>query len=111
MNDRIVNSGPTRHAYRQAKETWAWHLRAARLNGRIPIATKGGLRRRVTLTRIYGGREREWDPDNWIGGAKVIVDALVAENLIADDAKAFVAIEYFQERGTPSGVRFKIEEI
>ena len=56
LNRHVVNFGAQRHMYRRQRDVWAWLLRAARLEHRIPTATS---RRRLTLIRIHAGRQRE----------------------------------------------------
>jgi hypothetical protein len=108
LNNHVINVGVTRFAYGRERDAWMWEFRAVRLLQRIPKAV---LRRRVTLTRIYAGREREWDRDNFSGGAKPVVDAMVLEGLIEDDSSASAEIYYAQERGARAGLRVNIEEL
>ncbi len=111
MNRHVVNFGAARHAYRRERDAWAWLARAARLKHRIAIATG---RRRLTLTRIYAGRQRELDRDNLAGGAKPLVDALVREGLLVDDTSRWLELHHDQERGTAPGdrgVRVLLEEL
>ena len=107
LNDRIVNAGPTAWKYRRERTAWGWELRAVRLLQRIPIA-KG--RRRLTLTRVYNGRQKERDRDNLIGGMKAVVDAITLEGLIVDDSPQMAEINYEQMVGTPVGLVVLLEE-
>ncbi len=108
LNARMVNSGPRGFLYRRERDTWCWELRAVRLLRKMPKATG---RRRVTLTRIYGGQQKERDVDNLIGGAKCVVDALVDEGMLKDDSPALAEIHYAQSHGRPRGMLFTIEEL
>lgn len=107
MNDRVVNTGIYHRRYKTDRTAWQWSIRAARLAFKVPKA-KG--RRRITLTRLYNGRQREWDRDNLIGGMKVIVDALVLEGLLVGDDPASAEIHYAQHPGL-RGLKIQIEEL
>lgn len=64
--------------------------------------------------RQYSGREQERDYINLCGGFKPIVDAMVSEGLLVDDAPAMLADRYEQERvakGQPSGVAFELVDL
>lgn len=113
LNDRLFNSGVRAHEYRKERDAWCWHFRAARLKQAIPAARTDVPtavfdrskvivhdRRRVTLTRLFGPRQRERDKDNLIGGMKAVVDALVSEALIAGDSVHDAEIFYGQKRST-----------
>lgn len=109
LNDRIVNSGFTARKYREERQAWGWEFRAARLDQRIALANT--RRRRLSIARVFAGRERAWDPDNFIGGAKLIVDALVLEGLLLDDDRQHTEIQYIQKPGPDSRVEFVIQEL
>lgn len=96
MNDRLANAGPRAFMYRKERDAWCWLFRAMRLKHQIPVAR---YRRRVTLTRMYTGRERERDRDNLIGGMKAVVDAMVSECLLLDDTSRGAEIYYAQKQG------------
>lgn len=109
--NRTASNHGTRWAqaeYRIRRRHWEWAFRAARINARIPSAA---TRRRVTLTRLYGKRQRDYDLDNLAGGLKVAVDAMTLEGLIIGDAPHQVEIHYAQERSPLVGVRVLIEEL
>lgn len=97
LNDRLFNAGPRARLYRKERDAWCWLFRAARLKWNIPIAHEQD-RRRVTLTRLFGARQRERDHDNLVGGQKAVVDALVIEKLIAGDRLIDAEIYYGQKR-------------
>lgn len=108
LNARLFN-GAQGWKYRRERDTWQSELRVARVNARVPI---GDTKRRVTLTRLYGGRQQERDRDNLAGGMKCVVDALVLERLIVDDSSKWAEIHYAQRRiakGEKTGVLFEIE--
>lgn len=95
LNARLFNTGSKAHLYRRERDTWAWEFRAMRLNLQVPAAKK---KRRVTLTRCYGGRQQERDRDNLIGGMKSVLDALVLERLLVDDKSQWAELHYSQRR-------------
>lgn len=108
MNDRLANVGARRFLYREERDAWCWHFRVMRLEHRIPFAVQ---RRRVTLTRLYCGRERDRDRDNLIGGMKAVVDAMVRERLLLDDTSAGAEIYYAQHRDEcNSGLNVELDE-
>lgn len=99
LNDRVYNAATYRGSmYRKVRDAWCWEFRAARLKVRIPRAR---TRRRVTIVRNYGGRARERDRDNLIGGAKAVIDAMVSEGLLVDDTSLGAEIHYDQRRIIP----------
>jgi Holliday junction resolvase RusA-like endonuclease len=108
LNARIVNAGWSRFRYARERDAWCWEFRAARLMLNITPATG---RRRVTMTRIYAGRQKERDRDNLAGGMKVVVDAMVSERLLVNDDPRNAEIHYQQEHGGPPGLRVLIEEL
>lgn len=108
LNERLHNQGATRFAYAKQRNEWASWFKLARNNNRIPIAKK---RRRVTLTRVYCGRQQQRDRDNLAGGMKPCVDAMVVAGLLCDDSDRWVQINYAQERGEHRGLRVLIEEL
>ena len=112
LNERVFNSGPRAYLYRQESEVWGWEMRHARLNQKIP---KAKTRRRVTFERHYGGRQKERDHDNFVGGIKAVVDAMTMENLIVADDSSGVELHYAQQlvaaRGARRGLRILIEEV
>lgn len=107
MNSRDVN-GKRGWVYRVARAAWERDMISWRRACRIPIAVS---RRRVTLTRLYGYRQRELDPDNLVGGLKACVDAMVEAGLLLGDTKAKAEIHYAQFKSPDFGLRVLIEEL
>ncbi len=70
-----------------------------------------GTKRRVTVTRVMGPRQREFDRDNLFAGCKVVFDALVRTGLLWDDGKASCEQHVLQERGERAHTRIEIEEL
>ncbi len=48
--------------------------------------------------RIISYRKRIMDPDNFVGGLKPLIDALVLNHLLVDDSNKFMILEPKQER-------------
>ena len=92
-NRHIYNVGASRWRYAKERKTWQDAIRAERLRLGIPGAVS---KRRVTFTRYYGGRQREFDGDNFQTGAKLIRDALILEGLISDDRSSAAQFGYVQ---------------
>lgn len=107
MNSHTVNNRAG-WAYRKERDGWASDLRVIRTTQRIPEAS---TKRRVTITRVYIGRQQEMDYANLVGGAKACVDALKIAGLIVDDAPAWLEDCYAQLRGGFRGTSFLVEEI
>lgn len=109
MNRHVVND---RGGWRYRKERDGWHsdFHAMRVVHRIPPATSVS-RRRVTIVRVYNGRQQEMDHANLVGGAKACVDALKLAGLIFDDKAQWLEDHYQQERGAERGTRVVIEEV
>jgi hypothetical protein len=106
LNRGSTNKGANRWEYASERSAWAWHLRAHRLDQRIPLATE---LRRLTLTRLIGPRCRAFDRDNLIGGLKPVVDAMVRELLLTGDAEQHAEVHYLQEKHKLSGLHVLLE--
>jgi len=101
LNARGTNRGSwdSRSAYVKDRKAWAWHMRAARLaHPSMDLRKVEMPRRRLTLTRLWGPRQRAFDQDNLVGGLKLVVDAMVAEWLLAGDTLEHVQVYYAQRR-------------
>jgi hypothetical protein len=107
LNARIFNAGPRRWAYAKEREAWYVEFVNARNTLRIPHAE---TKRRVTLTRMFDGRQKQRDIDNLWGGGKSCVDAMVLAQILVSDAPDFAEVHWMQERGT-SGLRVLLEEL
>lgn len=109
LNAHSVNAGHARHAYRRARDQWQWAVVAARHARRVPQATS---KRRVTIRRIIGYRQREFDHDNLVGGCKPLVDALVRDGMLIGDRRHQAEIGYEQVKvDGGSGVVIMLEEL
>ncbi len=112
LNEHVQNAGPSRWKYAKERDVWCWEFRKVRLDLAIPKAT---AKRRLTVQRMYCGREQERDYVNLVGGMKVIIDALVLEGLLVDDAPKHLDDMYMQskfvERGAKGYLRFALSDI
>lgn len=107
-NRHVYNVGGSRFAYAKSRNAWQFAIRViARRCG----ATKATGRRRVTVTRVYSGRQRELDFDNLATGAKPVLDALVREGLLVDDDRAHAEVSYRQRKDLASWTFIAIEEL
>lgn len=78
------------------RERWGWLVREARLEARArPRPTAYAA---VTIER-FG--PKSLDHDNLVGGCKPILDALVKEGFLIDDAPTCLRVTYRQEIGEP----------
>ncbi len=108
MNLRTVNAGASRFAYAKKRDQWSLILR---YHMRLAGLTKAVGFRRLTITRTYHGRQKLLDHDNLVGGCKMIVDNLVKLGALVDDNAKGAQVSYRQERATPTGIRFLVEEL
>lgn len=110
MNAHQVNAGAAMHVYRKDRSIVATALMVERRRLRIPCALK---LRQATLTRVMGYRQREFDRDNFQGGCKVVVDAMVREGLLGGDTRAWARVFYDQVRSTNKkpALRILLEEL
>jgi len=97
-------------AYRKERDAWTRELSYYRIENGIPIAA---IKRRVTITRCYAGRQQERDYGNLVGGLKAAVDAMVLVGLLKDDSPKWSEIFYHQRRVEKGehGTLFTIEEL
>ena len=101
--------GPARFAYKKHRDECQLLVRAAKMRIGIADAIRP---RRVTLRRFYSGRGRLMDDANFRAGCKALVDSLVREELLVDDAPAWMTAYYHQERHEHlSGVEICVEEV
>jgi Holliday junction resolvase RusA-like endonuclease len=105
LNKRVFN-GRMGWVYRADRNAWAEDFANMRAVLRIPIA-KG--KRRVTLTRVYSGRQKEMDLRNI--DTKACFDAMTIAGLLVDDNPACLESHVSQERGVDRGVRVLVEEV
>jgi hypothetical protein len=104
-NGRVAGA---RAVFRRELGQWQSWMRVARMNNGI---TPPRGKRRVTITRLIGYRQREFDRDNLVGGGKAIVDAMVREGLLLGDDPTRSEVHYEQVRRDGAlGIRVLLEE-
>lgn len=96
-NLRTVNAGTSRWRYAKERDQWGWFLKAVARSVQVVPAT-AHTKRRVTISRLYCGRQREMDADNLMGGCKALIDALVRERVVHDDKAAWLELHVTQWR-------------
>lgn len=122
-NAHVVNGNhaATASKYRAVRNRWAADLKIMKRHHAIPDATGQRL---VTITRLMGAGQREFDFDNLVAGCKSLVDAMkptatrrgrqvLGSSLLVDDGPAHVTVTYQQERaadGKP-GTRIELEDL
>jgi hypothetical protein len=107
--------------YRDDRGKWVWDITMAMRSAAVPKATG---KRRITITRLMGKGQREWDVPNLWGGIKLPLDACCADRvfrgknragagLIVDDAAKWADIEVKQERAADgkAATRIVVEDI
>lgn len=112
MNAHSVNAGTARFGYQRDRRVVTTALMVVRRSSRVPNAI---ARRRVTIARVMAHGQREFDRDNFHGGCKVVLDAMVREGLLVDDTAKWAQVFYEQMRGgtgiTLSTTRILLEEL
>lgn len=66
----------------------------------------------LTITRLLGRRQRVFDDDNAVGGAKQLIDALVRCGWFVDDGPDFLVVRVAQDAGDRAAgpaVRLQVE--
>ena len=107
-NSYTVNAGKTRWKYAAQRDAWTRDMLAMRRVHGMTVAV--GMRR-VTLTRLYSGRQREMDRANFIAGAKPVLDAMVRACMLVDDKPKWLEDHYAQVKADRPGLRVLVEEI
>lgn len=103
----------------EANSTDHWRVKAkrkknhrfmARVKCSSVITRKSNCCFNVTLTRVNGPRQRDFDGDNLQSAFKAIRDG-IADALGIDDGSECLTWEYQQIKGDRAGVRIEIEEM
>lgn len=105
LNERIHNSAKG-WGYRASRDAWLRDFITLRI---LKAITPPTGRRRVTLVRVYSGRQKEMDRANL--DSKACVDAMVRAGLLLDDDAEGLELHVKQERGCERGTRVLIEEL
>lgn len=111
QNDAAAsNSGEVwkRRKYREARDAWELTFRSTMARERIAPATG---KRRVLLTHLYAGRQRQRDPSNLAGGCKMILDAMSRAGILVDDAERWIEAHYYQQPANESGTWIQLIEL
>lgn len=97
--------------YATLRNRFEQYVMVARMNEKIPKAT---AKRRVRIVRFATQEKYRLDHDNFIGGLKPLLDALVRQGLIVDDDAAHLEGDYVQliaESTSKSRTVIKIQEM
>lgn len=130
QNEAVDRHGPGRFAYQKQRAAWVHAIRWQMQQQGIAPATG---KRRLVLTRVFSGREKLRDYGNFVGGCKLVLDAMRPTKtapikqgrrkgvlnttegaaLIVDDAPQWLEDVYLQERSTTkeSGLRIAVYEL
>jgi hypothetical protein len=103
LNDRLHWAVRARINKRERGQV-AWHFCEHKLRG--GALPKGPYE--VRLVRVFSGRERLLDDDNWIGAAKGSRDQVADELGVNDGDRQAIRFTYNQEKGQRTGVRIEI---
>lgn len=111
-NAHVYNVGASRFGYAKERKAWESDFFGVKIAQRVPDADR---KRRVTLTREIGYRQREYDRDNLATGCKPIVDALVKCGLLVDDSPTHAEVHFAQVKvegsKRPGGLRVLLEDL
>ena len=114
---------PTKWLSRNAVDKLHWSARGrlrafyVALLGELGLCFPKGLRGgrwSLGLTRVLGPKERLYDTDNLVGGAKQLIDAMVSCGWFVDDSPKFLVVNCFQDedfRGVGPFIRAKLVQI
>ena len=69
-------------------QTWVWEVKAAMLALQEEIKFDTPKRR----VKIISYRKRICDDDNFIGGLKFLIDALILNHILVDDSDKFMIL-------------------
>ncbi len=89
------------------KETYQWELVVVGAND-PKYKAEFGERRRVT---IISYRKQLCDPDNFVGGLKILLDSLIELDLICDDSPKYLELVALQEMKKPYQTVITIESL
>lgn len=103
LNDRLHWAVRAKHT-KHERGAVVWAFAQERLRGR---AMPNGPYE-VRLVRVYSGRERMMDDDNWVAACKGCRDQVAAELHVNDGDRSQIRFQYDQEPGQVSGVRIEI---
>lgn len=132
-NAHVINGKQAASAaiYRAQRDKWAWWTEVGAREQGIPLffvlfraPGVAPCRRRVTITRLLGARQRDYDDDNLVAACKGLRDAMQRPRMsrrrhipgaaiVVDDSAKWSEWRYAQERaadGKPA-VRVEIEDI
>ena len=105
-------SGVTQRARRQRHQQAKDEVFVSSSYVRYALAAReieeGGGPWRVTLIRVYSGRQRKFDDDNLGTGFKHIRDGIADALKIDDGDESMVTWEYAQEKGARNEIRVEI---
>ena len=87
------------------KEIYMWELVAVGAHD-PKYKAKFGEKRRIT---IYSYRKQLCDPDNFMGGLKLLLDAMQEMDLICDDSPKYLDLYAFQDIGKPGRTEILLE--
>lgn len=89
--NRVGVNGKNNNAYRWWRNQWAKLLKDQ--VGAVPPAA---AKRRVTITRHYGTKQRAYDRINYAAGCKALLDVLVGYGVLYDDSELWCEDHYRQ---------------
>ena len=75
------------------------------------LMKRKNCRKKITVTRIYTGRKRELDYDNFVGGCKPMIDALKTVGFIIDDKPSWLDREYTQVKGDRNSTLVRVYDL
>lgn len=78
QNRSGMNKGAARYGYKTERDRWAWDIKMAAKALGVPTAT---AKRKVTITRLMGKGQREFDIPNLWGGIKALCDAMCLDRV------------------------------
>jgi hypothetical protein len=97
-------------AYRRLRNQYEHDVTYSAMAAKVPKATG---KRRLSVTRLYCGRARPFDPTNLYGGAKPLVDAIVRAGLLVDDKAEWLELGTWGQERTEktTATRITLEDV
>lgn len=100
--------GAAGYHYRKLRQEFAATLHSGLAAISIPRATG---KRRIWLRRVFRPKKRHYDIGNLVGGAKGIIDVLVARGILRDDSPEHFEGIYQQGPGPTDAIHLKIYDL
>lgn len=83
--------------FKEVKQEWGWYLKSC-----ARVHRQGPLPRRLTITRVYSKKQRQFDIGNLYYPAAIIIDLLVGIGWLRDDNPKWLSDLHCNQRQSQS---------